>query len=110
MEIEYKPLMKSIHYQLNEMLIDHDIDTVHNLGHTAMCAYNLHTKKLIDDETMDRIIVEIHDSLMTHLEEFNSGEDNDMEQVSDCCGAPQRSDIEICSDCKEHCEFVDEEV
>ena len=25
------------------------------------------------------------------------------EQLSDCCGAPMYSDIDMCSDCKEHC-------
>lgn len=31
--------------------------------------------------------------------------------ISDCCGAPSRGgeDYGICSECGEHCEYVDEE-
>lgn len=41
-----------------------------------------------------------------------------MEQVSDCCGAPDRplpdwdssySDHGLCSECKDHCEYIDAE-
>jgi hypothetical protein len=34
---------------------------------------------------------------------------NNMEKVSDCCGAApwlSNGDFGICGDCKEHCEFV----
>jgi hypothetical protein len=29
--------------------------------------------------------------------------------VSNCCGAPVYTDLDICSDCKEHCEELPEE-
>lgn len=33
----------------------------------------------------------------------------DEEAVSSCCGAPMYTDMDICSDCKEHCDSVSEE-